>query len=112
MRRVWRLELPVAADVDRDVVRVVVPAEQEEGAGLQLRARNRRSVVHLRIGVAWDRQPVRAVEIPDQAGAVEAPGAQAAPEVVRAEEPLALRDDRRVARRKRWRGSSDRAHAV
>ena len=74
---------------------------EEEIAGTQRVAGDRRSVVELRIGVARDRHAVRAEDVPDEAGAVEAPAREPAPEVAQADEALRLGDDRRGGRRQR-----------
>ena len=71
MRRVGRLELAAAAEVDRHVIGVVARAEEQQVARPQVCSVDRRAVVHLRIGVARDGQTVHAVEVPDQAGAVD-----------------------------------------
>src|SRR5581483_12518437 len=102
----------VAADVNRDVLGIRGRAEEEEVARPERSACDRRPVMELRVRVARDRQPVGAVDVPDEPGAVEAPGGESAPEVVRAEEAPRLRDDRRV-RRPVWRLRADeRAAAV
>ncbi len=95
--RVRRLDHLAVADVHRDVPddRMLV---EEEVARQRARERDRRARRELRVGVARDRDPVRAVDGPGEPRAVVAPRREPAPEVVQPEELLrASARDRRAS---------------
>src|SRR4051812_21353834 len=77
-----RVDEDSAADVDTDVVEVV---EEHQVAGGEVAARHMRAGVPLRAGVVGQRDAELPVDVHDQARAIEAGGAGAAPDVGHAE---------------------------
>src|SRR5690242_10923039 len=85
---------------------------EEQVAGTKRVERHGGAVPELRVGVARNRHPVRAVDGPDDARAVVAPGGEPTPEVADTEKALRLCDDRRGGVRQRILRAAERANAV